>query len=193
MHYALFRCPPPPPPPPDLHVHQLPGRRGDRGAGHLRHHAVHPRARGYAGGALLRPLRPLRLPHPLRRAAVPAGALLRAPSAAARSRLLMRMLHMLTALFFPLPHAIARRRLPHPPPLQVGQAASMASLLLAAGEPGHRRILPHRWARVQLADGQGGCWLHPPLCRCSTPSCAVPHSAQHHGMLLSPCRCAAAA
>ena len=31
----------------------------------------------------------------------------------------------------------------HPP--QVGQAASMASLLLAAGEPGHRRILPHRW------------------------------------------------
>ena len=29
-------------------------------------------------------------------------------------------------------------------PLQVGQAASMASLLLAAGEPGHRRILPHR-------------------------------------------------
>jgi len=29
---------------------------------------------------------------------------------------------------------------------QVGQAASMASLLLAAGEPGHRRILPHRQA-----------------------------------------------
>ena len=29
--------------------------------------------------------------------------------------------------------------------LAVGQAASMASLLLAAGEVGHRRTLPHRW------------------------------------------------
>jgi ATP-dependent Clp protease protease subunit len=28
--------------------------------------------------------------------------------------------------------------------LAVGQAASMASLLLAAGEAGHRRTLPHR-------------------------------------------------
>ena len=33
--------------------------------------------------------------------------------------------------------------------LAVGQAASMASLLLAAGQPGQRRTLPHRWV----------CWL----------------------------------
>lgn len=38
--------------------------------------------------------------------------------------------------------------------LAVGQAASMASLLLAAGEPGHRRSLPH--ARVMLHQPSGG-------------------------------------
>ncbi|PRW44912.1 ATP-dependent Clp protease proteolytic subunit [Chlorella sorokiniana] len=38
--------------------------------------------------------------------------------------------------------------------LAVGQAASMASLLLAAGEPGHRRILPH--SRVMLHQPSGG-------------------------------------
>lgn len=54
--------------------------------------------------------------------------------------------------------------------LAVGQAASMASLLLAAGAPGHRRTLPHRcgwrgrcglvdavaWACLALPD----CWWH---------------------------------
>ena len=38
--------------------------------------------------------------------------------------------------------------------LCVGQAASMASLLLAAGEPGHRRALPH--ARILLHQPSGG-------------------------------------
>lgn len=38
--------------------------------------------------------------------------------------------------------------------LAIGQAASMASLLLAAGEPGHRRTLPH--ARVMLHQPSGG-------------------------------------
>ena len=38
--------------------------------------------------------------------------------------------------------------------LCVGQAASMASLLLAAGAPGHRRALPH--ARILLHQPSGG-------------------------------------
>jgi ATP-dependent Clp protease protease subunit len=39
--------------------------------------------------------------------------------------------------------------------LAVGQAASMASLLLAAGEVGHRRSLPHRLvAALPLHSGQ---------------------------------------
>ncbi|KFM27410.1 ATP-dependent Clp protease proteolytic subunit [Auxenochlorella protothecoides] len=38
--------------------------------------------------------------------------------------------------------------------LAVGQAASMASLLLASGEPGHRRSLPH--SRVMLHQPSGG-------------------------------------
>lgn len=38
--------------------------------------------------------------------------------------------------------------------LAVGQAASMASLLLAAGEPGHRRSLPH--SRIMLHQPSGG-------------------------------------
>jgi ATP-dependent Clp protease, protease subunit len=38
--------------------------------------------------------------------------------------------------------------------LAVGQAASMASLLLSAGEKGHRRSLPH--ARVMLHQPSGG-------------------------------------
>ena len=38
--------------------------------------------------------------------------------------------------------------------LAVGQASSMASLLLAAGEPGHRRSLPH--SRVMLHQPSGG-------------------------------------
>jgi ATP-dependent Clp protease protease subunit len=38
--------------------------------------------------------------------------------------------------------------------LAVGQAASMASLLLAAGEPGHRRTLPH--SRIMLHQPSGG-------------------------------------
>ncbi|PSC73393.1 ATP-dependent Clp protease proteolytic subunit [Micractinium conductrix] len=38
--------------------------------------------------------------------------------------------------------------------LAVGQAASMASLLLAAGEKGHRRTLPH--SRVMLHQPSGG-------------------------------------
>ena len=38
--------------------------------------------------------------------------------------------------------------------LCVGQAASMASLLLAAGEPGHRRSLPN--SRIMLHQPSGG-------------------------------------
>lgn len=38
--------------------------------------------------------------------------------------------------------------------LCVGQAASMGSLLLAAGEPGHRRALPH--SRIMLHQPSGG-------------------------------------
>lgn len=38
--------------------------------------------------------------------------------------------------------------------LCVGQAASMASLLLAAGEPGQRRSLPH--ARIMVHQPHGG-------------------------------------
>lgn len=38
--------------------------------------------------------------------------------------------------------------------LAVGQAASMASLLLSAGEPGHRRTLPH--SRIMLHQPSGG-------------------------------------
>ena len=38
--------------------------------------------------------------------------------------------------------------------LAVGQAASMASLLLAAGERGHRRSLPH--SRIMLHQPSGG-------------------------------------
>lgn len=39
----------------------------------------------------------------------------------------------------------------------VGQACSMASLLLAAGEPGHRRILPHSFVMVhQPSSGSQG-------------------------------------
>jgi len=38
--------------------------------------------------------------------------------------------------------------------LAVGQAASMASLLLAAGESGHRRSLPH--SRIMLHQPSGG-------------------------------------
>ena len=38
--------------------------------------------------------------------------------------------------------------------LAVGQAASMASLLLAAGAPGHRRSLPH--SRIMLHQPSGG-------------------------------------
>ena len=38
--------------------------------------------------------------------------------------------------------------------LAIGQAASMASLLLAAGEPGHRRSLPH--SRIMLHQPSGG-------------------------------------
>lgn len=38
--------------------------------------------------------------------------------------------------------------------LAIGQAASMASLLLAAGEPGQRRTLPH--SRVMLHQPSGG-------------------------------------
>ena len=41
--------------------------------------------------------------------------------------------------------------------LAVGQAASMASLLLAAGEAGQRRSLPHRCAGRRRA-GRCGCW-----------------------------------
>lgn len=49
--------------------------------------------------------------------------------------------------------------------LAVGQAASMASLLLASGEAGHRRSLPH--SRVMLHQPSGGAsgqasdiWIH---------------------------------
>ena len=38
--------------------------------------------------------------------------------------------------------------------LAIGQAASMASLLLAAGERGHRRSLPH--SRIMLHQPSGG-------------------------------------
>jgi ATP-dependent Clp endopeptidase proteolytic subunit ClpP len=38
--------------------------------------------------------------------------------------------------------------------LCVGQAASMASLLLCAGEPGHRRSLPH--SRIMMHQPSGG-------------------------------------
>ncbi|KAK9798517.1 hypothetical protein WJX73_006106 [Symbiochloris irregularis] len=38
--------------------------------------------------------------------------------------------------------------------LCMGQAASMASLLLAAGEPGHRRSLPH--TRIMMHQPSGG-------------------------------------
>lgn len=46
--------------------------------------------------------------------------------------------------------------------LAMGQAASMASLLLAAGEPGHRRALPH--SRVMLHQPSGGAQVTPPAC-----------------------------
>jgi hypothetical protein len=46
--------------------------------------------------------------------------------------------------------------------LAVGQAASMASLLLAAGAPGQRRTLPHRRVRAGVCK----CWGRQPGQRC---------------------------
>ncbi len=41
-----------------------------------------------------------------------------------------------------------------------GQAASMASLLLAAGEKGHRQSLPN--SRIMMHQPSGGYQVHPP-------------------------------
>lgn len=71
-------------------------------------------------------------------------------------------MHMLTP---PAPN-------PHPPQyikspistLCVGQAASMASLLLAAGSPGERRCLPH--ARIMVHQPIGGAQVGAGLLAC---------------------------
>ena len=51
--------------------------------------------------------------------------------------------------------------------LCMGQAASMASLLLCAGEQGHRRSLPH--SRIMMHQPSGGFQARPPSGRLRAP------------------------